>query len=396
MSRIYSIKGFLRNAPNSLLKQYLEEKKIKHDIDFSKTKETKILPLFTLIIAIENEQLRHEIDSDFQSIFQMSYEGGFKKILETARYAGLDLQPFFETMNGFYEKAFYVFMNHRKIFDDAIRFACTDYLSQKYWRKIKNIKPSKNPDYINKVTDLEAGISEHFCKTEGRGKSCQVDHYNQGNLHYYFCYPEDYSKSELSWVKGIFSKRYINPAFEIIFVYDEYNGTLDSYFDGLKKTDTKLKEIFLNKVFGMDEITEIEESTYNLDIIKSPAFEFTIPSNSKIQSVTIKHIRFNTKARKIDLTENKPKESVQAIIDDIKKNRQDINLSSDSIDKITIVATLEANNYKGTKTKEFVISKDSISRLNYNDENDLLLRQMIIDSDIEQHDDNEGRELKVA
>jgi len=395
MSRNYSIRNFLRNAPNSLLKQYLEEKNIKHDIDFTKVKETKTLPLFDLITSIENEKLRHEINTDFQSIFQMSYEGGFKKILETARYAGLDLQPVFEKMNGFYEKTFYVFINHKKIFDDAIRFACTDYLSQKYWRKVKNIRPPTLPDFISKTADLESGISEYFCKTEGRGKSCQVDYYNHGTLHYFFCYPEDYSKSELSWVKGKFSKRFVNPAFEIIFVYDEYNGTLDSYFDGLKKTDTKLKEIFIDKVFGMDEIPEIEESTYNLEIIKRPAFEFTIPNNSKIQNITIKHIRFNTCIRKIDFTENAPKESVQAILDDIKKNRQDINLSSDSIDKITIVATLEANNRKGTRIKEFVISKDSLSRLNYNDDTDLLLRQMIVDSGIEDTNTQE-LESKVA
>jgi hypothetical protein len=46
-------------------------------------------------------------------------------------------------------------------------------------------------------------------------------------------------------------------------------------------------------------------------------------------------------------------------------------------------------------TKEFVISKDSISRLNYNDENDLLLRQMIVDWGIE-NIVPQKKELKVA
>lgn len=395
MSRIYSIRDFLRLAPNYMLKQYMNDNNIKHDVDFEKLTATKIEPLFQAITSIEDDHCRKMVDSDFQSIFQMSYEGGFKKILQSANYAGLDLQPDFEKMNGFYEKVFYVFITHRKLFEDALRFACTDYLKKTYWRKIKNVRPANQPNYEKKTKELESGISQFFRKTEGRGKSCTADHYKQGNLHYYFCYPEDYSKSELSWEKGVFAKRVTNPAFEVIFVYDVISETLDSYFDGQKKTDTKLKKIFLDKVLGIDEIPEIEETFYNIDIIKSPAFEFIVPVDSKIKKVMIQSLRFNTKIRKIDVTEHAPKESVQAMIDDIKKNRQDINLSSDCIDQITIVATLEANNRRGFKTKEFTISKDSISRLNYNDENDLLLRQMIIDWGIESIV-TQKQELKVA
>jgi hypothetical protein len=293
MSRNYSIRNFLRHAPNYLLKQYLEDNKISLDIDFDELKETKIEPLFDAI-ALISDDVSKQLNSDFQSIFQMSIEGCVKQILQTARFQGIELESAFEPMKGFTEKAFFTFLNHKEIFDASQKFACTDYLPGKYWRKIKNLKPFIKPDYASKNEVLADNISMYFKKVEGRGKSCQVDYDNQANLHYYFCYPEDYSRTELLWEKGNFERRFSSPAFEVIFVYDEDAGTLDSFFDGSSKTDTALKAVFAKEVLDIDTLPEKEEAVYNLDALKMPDFQFQRPVNSKIRKVLIKALRFNT------------------------------------------------------------------------------------------------------
>jgi len=390
MSRNYSIRNFLRNAPNHLIAQYLESHNIKLNIDFSKLKETNIKQVFDAITAIEDDTQQKQIGSDFQAIFQMSIEGGIKQILKAARFAGVELEPIFEHMQGFYEKAFYTFMYHRDIFEASQRFACTDYLPGRYWRKIKNLKPFIKPDFSNKNNTLADAISTYFKKVDGRGKSCLVDYYPQGNLHYYFCYPEDYSKTELLWENGNFRRRNANHAFEVIFVYDADAESLDSFFDGDAKTDKALKGIFAREVLDIESLPDKETVTYNLEVLKIPNFQFKKPLNSKIKKVLIHGVRFVTDDRKIVVTENNPKESVQALLNDIARNNPALRLSSDSINQITIQVILEANNKKGQVSRTFSISYPGSCNLKY-DENDLLIRQMIIDSGIEALPEKEAK-----
>jgi hypothetical protein len=85
-----------------------------------------------------------------------------------------------------------------------------------------------------------------------------------------------------------------------------------------------------------------------------------------------------------------PKESVQAVLDDIKRNRHDISLSSDSIDQVTIEVIMEADNRKGEISRTFNITHPGSCALKYN-ENDLLIRKMIFDSGLETATEQETR-----
>ena len=71
--------------------------------------------------------------------------------------------------------------------------------------------------------------------TEGRGKNCVVEPFRRGELDYFFAYPEDYSQQSIEWVNGEFDRRPHNPAFEVIYVYSQKEGSLDLNFRGSYK-----------------------------------------------------------------------------------------------------------------------------------------------------------------
>ncbi len=59
--------------------------------------------------------------------------------------------------------------------------------------------------------------------------------FRRGDLDYFFAYPEDYSQQSPEWVNGPFGIRPHNPPFEVIFVYSQYEGSLDLNYRGSYK-----------------------------------------------------------------------------------------------------------------------------------------------------------------
>jgi hypothetical protein len=68
-------------------------------------------------------------------------------------------------------------------------------------------------------------IRNYFHHTEGRSNNCKVEAFRRGDLDYFFAYPEDYSQQSIEWVDGEFDRRPHNPAFEVIYVYSQKDGS---------------------------------------------------------------------------------------------------------------------------------------------------------------------------
>ena len=81
---------------------------------------------------------------------------------------------------------------------------------------------------------LAAGLSTYFRRTEGRGTHCVVEPVRRGTLDYFFAYPEDYAQHRVEWVDGQFGQRPHHPAFEVIYVYSQSDGTLDVNIRGAR------------------------------------------------------------------------------------------------------------------------------------------------------------------
>lgn len=255
MSKQYQIKLFLRQTSNRLLKEYFNSRNITLKFDFENSKETKIDELFEEIISLDRVT-QDKINAEFSRINNLCAEPATKTIIQEAKYNSLDLVEQFESLKGAYDKALWIFLNQDKIFQEAETFVNLSNLPTRFFRKIQNMQNLLNVGYSTKISELESAISFYFKNKEGRGTSCEIDFFERNALKYFFCYPEDYSKNELSWKLKQLELIPVNPAFEIIFIYDEAKQTLDSYFQGDKKTDEELKCIFSNLFLGFDKLPE--------------------------------------------------------------------------------------------------------------------------------------------
>jgi hypothetical protein len=256
MARQYSPKSVLRHVPNALLRQYLTEKGIGADLPWKHLAENNIEPIYSAIEAAE-ERVRRVVDWDFQRICEMADEGGVKILIEEARDphhdGGLDLTGKAKEVRNHLEFAFWVFLEHPKVFEVASHFHRADNLPGRSWRKRADLPPVEAATDKESCKRLEEAISAYYRRKEGRGHACKVDHWRRDNRLYWFAHPEDYPEGRLIYDEQHELKSETQrPAFDVIFVYCQEEGSLDLYVHGEKETVLDLQRIFGRAILGVE------------------------------------------------------------------------------------------------------------------------------------------------
>lgn len=390
MARHYSTKDFFRQMPNALLARYFQGHGLFGNLDFAAMKEGKPDELFAAWLYLSEEQ-RNTMDAEFRDIFEMSCEKGFRAIIDEARWqmreTPEDLTAFVETLSALpnhYHRAMVAYLDHAECWKGATRFYHADTLA--YWRKRKHMghKPAAVDEAS--IKQLAGLIRNYFHRTEGRGNNCVVEPFRRGELDYFFAYPEDYSQQSIEWVDGEFGRRPHNPAFEVVYVYSQKDGTLDLNFRGTHKAVEPLQGIFATAILKLDELPPDpkDERVYDLNPLREKNFNFTYAVGSGIENVAVKKLRLSSRVNKGDRitleadTEQDP-DAVYTLLDKIGKA---VPLHLYNITQVELAASVVVDADKPAKSVTIRITHPNSCSLKY-DELDLKLRDMLEASGIE-------------
>lgn len=390
MARHYSTRDFFRQMPNALLARYFLARGLFTDLDFSTMKETAPDELFTAWLALPGGQ-RNAMDAEFQDIFEISCEKGFLAIIDEARWQlreSLDaLTILVETLSALpshYERAMATFLDHTQFWKGATRFYHADTLP--YWRKRKNLRHKAAAVDSTSLRELESLIRTYFHQTEGRGNNCVVEPFRRGGLDYFFCYPEDYSQQSIEWVDGEFGRRPHNPAFEVIYVYSQTEGSLNLNFSGSYKAIEPLQGMFAAAILKLDELPPDpkDERIYDLNPLLANSFSFSYAVGSGIEQVAVKKLRLSSRVKKgerivLEADVNQNPNAVYELLDQIGKS---LPLHLYNITQVELAATIAVDADKPAKTVTIRITHPNSCSLKY-DELDLKLRDMLAASGIE-------------
>jgi hypothetical protein len=388
MARHYSTRSFFRNIPNALLARCFQERGLFREKDFSGMKETKPDELFTAWLEIPDDQ-RNEMDAEFQDIFELSCEKGFRAIMDEAEFhlPGDDLHSFAEKMSALsnhYERAMITFLEHKDFWRGAIRFYHADTLP--YWRKRKNM--SHRPAAVDEesIKQFAEMIRKYFHHTEGRGNNCVVEPLRRGELDYFFAYPEDYSQQSIEWVNGEFDRRPHNPAFEVIYVYSQQDGTLDLNYRGARKAIQPLQGIFATTILKLEELPPDpqDERIYNLAPLLKRNFDFTYDISSGIEKVTVRKLRLSSRVKKGEriTLEADTSEKPDAVYDLLEEVNKALPTHMFTVTQVELSAIVSVDADKRPKTMTIRITYPNSCSLKY-DEIGLKLRDMLEASGIE-------------
>lgn len=382
----YQPKKFFRNAPNRLLKQYFTQHSLLADLDFDLPTETRTTLIYEAWLNLSDD-VRKQMEQDFQAIGELANEAGIKVILDEGRLHNEDLMEKFEILElkGFYERVFWIFLERSNYWAGVLCFHHANTIPPSYWRKRKNLPQKTDIADQASLSQFEQSLSNYFHRQQGRGKNCRIEYYKRNNLDYFFAYPEDYAQINIEWENKEFKRRSHHPAFEVIFIYSSSDGTLDIYLSSDRQAVSDLQAIFANVILktelGLD---EEDERIYNLNPLHSRDFRFTLKIGSGIEKVAIRKIRLNFYGKNdriiLEANSDHNEYAIYDLMDQLLKN---IPTSKFSITQVGIKVTFTHDPlYKKTKTHTFKVTYPNSCALKH-EGRDLIIRKMLIDSGIE-------------
>lgn len=293
----YAPKQFLRQAEPGLLRKYFASKGALTELDWAamEASEIDVEAVFSAWQALP-EKSQQEIEQDFRDIHELATADGIRTIIEEGQVHDVDLAAELEPCAGFLNKALHVFLNHRRIFEVSGYFDHADNLNGRSWRTRKDM-PKKRPDVSQEsLAQLAAAIKSYFQENQGRGENCEVDTYFRGRRrNYFFAYPQDYVDTFIGYdADGKLKRRPHNPAFEIVFIYDAEEGTLDLYAPGDKTVKQDLQKLFTRTVLHEDLGEEnAAAAAFQLNGLKQRAFGFRTDPEDGITDVRVREMRLS-------------------------------------------------------------------------------------------------------
>ncbi len=403
MGRHYSTRDFFRQMPNRLLERYFAARDVLAEVDFAALKEAKPEPLFAAWLELPESQ-RNRMDAELREISEMSSEKGWCAIRDEAewrlRRTPEDFAQFVETLaalGSHGERAMVTFLDHSELWKGARYFYHADNLS--WWRKRKGFPHLPASVHEDGRRALEASLRDYFRRTEGRGNNCKVEALRRGELDYFFAYPEDYSQHSAEWVNGEFDRRPHNPAFEVIYVYSETDGTLDLNFRGSNKAVEPLQAMFATAILGLPGLPPdpADERVYNLAPLLERGFQFVCEPGSGIERVAVKKLRLSSKVVKgdritLEADAGARPEAIYDLLDELSKS---VRLRTYHVTLIELAALVEMKPGEKPKAVTVRITYPNSCSLKYDDV-DLKLREMLVASGIEPKEPAEGLELDEA
>ena len=380
MAAQYSHKQFFRRVTSKYLQQYFDSKKIQLS-DFKKLKKPDLI--FDAFLELSEEQ-QSKIETDFQAVNAMACEGGVRALIDEAGfYQDEGFTDSIAAIDGFHDKVMWAFLEKTEYWRGASMFLHADNVSASSWKK-RNGLPKTPPHVEDEDIELLAkAISGFFYRKEGRGRNCKVEPYRRNNKEYFFSYPEDYGQSGIEWESDTLKTRARHPAFEIIFVYCEEEGSLDIYAPKNTKAVSDLQVIFAKTILKLDTLPDgkIDERVYDLKPLDNENFEFQIEPEAGISSVLVTQIRLTLKqgSKKRITLEADANTNSKAVYDLLNK----LDLPPYYVTQTKLKVTFDpVGTSKRAKTRTFYITHPNSCALNH-DGNDGVIRDMLAKSGIE-------------
>jgi hypothetical protein len=222
-----------------------------------------------------------------------------------------------------------------------------------------------------------------------------VELFRRGERDYFFAYPEDYSQQSIEWVDGQFDRRPHNPAFEVIYVYSQGEGSLDLNFRGSNKAIEPLQGMFAAAILKLPELPPDpeDERVYDLAPLRQKTFNFVFDVGSGIQGVAVRKLRLSSKFKKGDriTLEADVVGKPDAVYDLLEKIGKSVPLHGYNVTQVELAASVIVDADKPPKSVTIRITHPNSCSLKY-DELDLKLRDMLEASGIEPKEPNEGAE----
>ena len=381
MPMYYTPKVLLRQVPNGLLRDYFVGKRNQlQDLRWGQLRETDVEPIHEALLGLP-EADRREIGGHFRAVAEMARREFTPWLIRVAREHGIDLIAPFRRKSCSYERAFWMFLKHPDVFEEARTLSHWERLPRRSMEKRTGL-PGMEPTITQEVLEHFArAMADYYQTNQGRGDHCKVEHFlRSGHVDFFFAYPADYADVLIGYEDGgNFARRQWKPAFEVIISYDRVAGSLELYAEGTQDVRDELVAIFTRTVLKLDyEPPRSARPPYNLQLLLQPGIQFPTAPEDNLRWFKMRAIRVKkaTSAEQIlfDVGSGESSRDVHDLIDEALKQ---MNLPRERL--VATQATFQAGFETGRKRPKsvtFTITHPSGCTLRDSDE-ELTLRRYL-------------------
>ena len=274
MARVFSLSTFFRMVPHSLLRRLFQTLEIDtQEIPWELIENRNDERFFKFFRELPPEQ-QDQLEGVCYDVFEMACDSGLNALCQTAddrhESGWFSLSPEKTTT---YAKSLWSWLHYPAVFQKALELHKIEHLS--LWRKRDGL-PRLTPEWNHDVKkSLESALQAYLIAKQGRGQVCTVlmQNYREDIFHF-IAYPDDYVRNFTHHNEsGQLITRKTRPTFEIVYVYNSKEGTLELHARGGDKTKVALEDIFVGSIFG--QVPDFEERIYDLSVFKQNGFLLT-------------------------------------------------------------------------------------------------------------------------
>lgn len=243
-------------------------------------------------------------------------------LVEAASEEGIDIAAAVRSMKNAYERAFWFFLEHPKIFDNARTQFHIATLPRRSWEK-RNGMPKQAIEINDEVVDaLGRNLSAYYLARLVRGERCKVEYRRHAGIDTFYAYPADYGDEIIGYGDdGELGRSPWNPAFEVVFRYDGSAGTIESFAEGGKDVREDLAELFARVVLHAERQPMLwEEPPFDLNVLKDRNFTFPTNPADNIEQVRWMGVRMRLQEQPggkiaLDVDSADPRATVYGLLD---------------------------------------------------------------------------------
>lgn len=321
MAKHYSIKSFFRDMPAPLLARYFHKQAHFQDFDFSLVEKVEFDELFNVWLGLPEGE-RKRMEGEFQEVFALCRDAAIPAMVDEAKWQMTDkpgahavFVEMFSALPNNHARAMTLFLDYRECWHNASRLYHADTLP--WWRKRKGFPHAPAAVDDASIQALGSLMRSYFLEKEGRARHVLIEPLRRGDLDYYFCYLEDYSKQSPEWDGPVFRPRPHNPAFEIVYIWSEKEGSLDLNYRGDHQSAQPLQAMFTQAILKLPELPPKpkDQQIYELDKFSKTGVEFRYDAGSGIEDVAVRLLRLSSRVKKGDriTVEANPDENPDAV-----------------------------------------------------------------------------------
>jgi hypothetical protein len=387
MAGTYSPRLFLHQAPNALLARYFHERHWLLDLNIADLDESDIAPIFGAYEQLP-EDIRSHVDADFADIAALATDAGVRALLDEAQSWDDDLEAVFRELDGFHDKAFWAFLERPAYLPVALQFVGAQEFPKSTWTKRIGLPPADEPPDDEQERQALAGEVQACFRPEGRGYFCSVDRYERAGAVWYFACLDNYGENQAEIEKGILLRRSHRPAFTVIFVHAAEQATLDVHHDGPRETVRDLMRAFARAVLRVELPDEPEdERVYDLNRFKRREVAFVYGPDAGIKDIWIVLLKLTDfSGRKYTVQPGKqdgPRGIYDALQAELRSAAAPVPFATMNVVRVGLrVEFVRQPGQRGRPSRTFYLSYPDGCNLAH-DGRDAMLRQMLIDSQIE-------------